>query len=154
MEKIILLNGEICFVDDEDFQKLNQFKWYLNSKRYACRHENGKTILMHREIMGNPIGYEIDHINGNGLKNTKDNLRICTHAQNLKNIKQHIDNTSGYKGVYYQKCGKRKKRWYAQIQVNGKTKLVGYYLTPEEAALAYNNCANIYYGEYAKLNEV
>jgi len=107
---------------------------------------------MHREIMDAPAGMEVDHINGNGLDNRKCNLRLATSSQNKRNQrKQRRKTSSKYKGVYWHK---RDKVWVVRIQAEGKEKYIGSYKTEQEAALAYNEAALKYHGEYAKLNEV
>lgn len=95
----------------------------------------------------------IDHINGDGLDNRKQNLRICTKSENACNRGIDRDNTSGYKGVcYISNKTKRVKRWIAQIAINKKHICIGYFHTKEEAAIAYNEAATKYHGEFAKLN--
>ena len=104
---IPLSQGQFAIVDDDDFEKINTYKWCIKKTShnlYAKRVFNMKTIDMHRFIMNPKIGYVIDHINGDGLDNRKENLRICTHSENMKNIKVRKDNTSEL-GVY---IGKRK----------------------------------------------
>ncbi len=119
MKEIQLSQGKIAVVDDEDYEYINQWKWSYLSSGYAVRSLwsllGSKTILMHRIIANTPIGMDTDHINGNRLDNRKSNLRVCTHAENTRNIPMHKDNKIGYKGV--QKHG---KSWRARILVNGK----------------------------------
>lgn len=85
MKEIPLTQGKVALVDDEDCERLNQFKWYALKRPntwYAVRNvwvENKRTaISMHREIMDASRGQEIDHKNGDGLYNLKVNLRFCT----------------------------------------------------------------------------
>ncbi|WP_252233758.1 HNH endonuclease [Clostridium sp. ZS1] len=79
---------------------------------------------MHRFIMNPPSNKLIDHINGNKLDNRKCNLRIVNKSQNAMNSKKPKNNTSGVKGVYWDK---RSKKWEASIQVNMKKKSLGYF---------------------------
>ena len=79
--------GGIALIDDEDFERVNQRKWGLSSKRYARGSINSKMILMHRFILNMPKNVDLDHINGNGLDNRKCNLRIATKSQNGGNRK-------------------------------------------------------------------
>jgi hypothetical protein len=90
----------------------------------------------------------IDHINGNTLDNRKANLRICTRAENNCNIKRRKNNTSGYKGVSFDK---RKKKWSAYISKNYKHYFLGYFVTPEEAYIAYCKASKKYHGEYGRI---
>ena len=105
MKKIELTQGKFALVDDEDFEWLNQWKWYANHLGYtwyvvrSVRYDNEvKAILMHRSILNAKIGEEIDHINHNGLDNRKKNLRICTRSQNNMN-RNKLRGTYKYKGV-------------------------------------------------------
>ena len=125
MKKIKLKNGEIVLVDDENYKKLNQYKWCLNSAGYATRRLNShKSILMHREIMNTPDNLEVDHIDGNKLDNRKDNLRNVSHSVNQLHNRLPINNTSGFKGVTWDK---RTNKWQAQIKKNGKNHFLGRY---------------------------
>ena len=109
---------------------------------------------MHRTIMKPKDGIDIDHANKNKLDNRRTNLRLCSRSQNLANKFDLNKNRSGYKGVSFFKWGNRKKRWVSQIQFRYKTLRIGYFLTPEDAALAYNEAAKEYYGEFARLNNI
>lgn len=161
--QIKLTRGKVALVDDEDFERVNQFKWYVhrvsqNKIGYASRSDtvNGKerTLQMHNLVMGSPLGFDngmvIDHISGDTLDNRKSNLRMCTRLGNARNAKRRKDNTSGYKGVYKYRDG----MWYAAICIDGKQQMFGYYRTPEEAAVVYNNAAKDHFGEFARLNDV
>ena len=156
MKTIPLTQGAFALVDDEDFEYLNQFKWCFDGG-YAHRKirisKKDIKIYMHRFILG-VEGQEVDHINGVGLDNRRENLRISTHRQNMQNRKIPSHNTTGYKGVIFKGNEKRKKKYQAHIKINGKEKYLGYYFTPQEAALAYNIAAKEYFSEYANLNKV
>lgn len=157
MKKIILTQGQFALVNDEDFEKVNQFKWCADKYKdtfYAHRriesNKNSKKIYMHRFIMGASKGFEVDHINGNGLDNRQINLRVCTHKQNIINQKMRKDNTSGYKGVSLSKKYKY-PRWRANIGVDGRQKFLGYYSNPEKAYKAYCSAAREIFGEFVRL---
>ena len=93
---------------------------------------------------------QVDHIDGNGLNNQRNNLRIVTNQQNgMNQKKQRRSTTSRYKGVCWHN---KNKGWMAGIKHNRKTIYLGCYETEEEAALAYNTEATRIFGEYAKLN--
>ena len=156
MKKIKLSQNKYALVDDIDFNYLNQYKWSAvkNSKTfYAVRNSydrNGKKtmIKMHREIMQTPRGMETDHMDENGLNNQRNNLRICTHAENSRNILIRKDNKYGIKGVYW---SKRDKIWYSRIQVNGKQIHLGSFRSKENAYTKYCEASKIYHGEFSKL---
>ena len=109
------------------------------------------TILMHRFIMNAEKGFDVDHGDSDGLNNQKYNLKICTHAENMRNMKKPSHNTSGFKGVHFYKS---RNKWTAQIQVNLKTIHLGYFKCPILAAEKYNEAAKIHFGEFAKLNQL
>jgi hypothetical protein len=102
---IALTKGKFAIVDAADYERLSRCKWTASRcgvKRYAARKSKGRTILMHRELMDPPKGMDVDHIDGNGLNNTRSNLRICTRRQNLCN-RRPSGGTSRHKGVHYRK---------------------------------------------------
>lgn len=161
MKKIKLTQGKFALVDNEDYKKLSQYKWYVVYRRntfYAVRAKyiNGKRTeeLMHRRIMGLKYkdGKFTDHINRNGLDNRKNNIRICTIAQNGWNrTGKQSNNTSGYKGVCRHPLS---NKWRAQIKVNSQTKHIGFFTLRIDAAQAYNDAAIKYFGEFANLNQI
>jgi hypothetical protein len=162
MEIIKLNRGYEALVDDEDFERVNQFRWFITINGYASRTINfksgpqeTKTQKMHRFILNVPDDMETDHINHNRLDNRKCNLRICTKSENQHNAKVRKDSISGYKGVSQRNNSiYRKKPWRAYITYKGKPKHIGYYRTALEAAIAYNMMAKEYFGEFAYLNKV
>lgn len=150
---IPLTRGTFTIVNTELLRTLNLHRWYLSfdgrKKRYVRRSEQGRTIYMHREIMNPPKGMEVDHINGNGLDNRRENLRLCTKTQNQQNANTRIFKTSIFKGVSWHKSA---KKWRAQIRVKGRLLHIGYSSSEVEAAEAYDKEAIYYFGEFAKIN--
>ena len=140
-------------IDDQDWDEASKHKWYLHrgythNTLYA-RTNTGKYHTLHRLVLKAPKGSMIDHINGNGLDNRRENLRFCTKQQNQANQKQNKGNSSGYKGVAEaSNCSK----WRAYIRHNYKQIHLGNHNTPEEAARAYDAKAKELYGEFARLN--
>src|ERR1700722_4389868 len=112
-KEIVLSKGKVALVDDDDFDRISQHKWYCNHYGYAIRksfndkipdylkpgyksiRESGKirwvaVIWLHREILNlrdNKI--EVDHIDGDPLNNQRSNLRVCSHRQNNRNKKKY-----------------------------------------------------------------
>lgn len=173
MKEIKLSRGLFAQVDDDDFEYLNQFKWYAqkcgNGRFYAARHlkkeDGAKVVLMHRVIMGLRHGDKrcIDHINLNELCNTKSNLRICNKSENGANSKKIQNKTSIYKGVFIYKNTRfnktenkitTKEYWCAGLKINYKRIHLGYFKTELEAAMAYNKRATELFGEFANLNQI
>jgi hypothetical protein len=151
--KIIPLNGGVfAQVDDADYILLRQYKWYAFKPCkiwYASRYNPKKrkcNITMHREIMKPPSTKEIDHIDGNGLNNQRNNLRICTHQQNAWNQGVKLGNTTGFKGV---KFDRSRGKYEAEIRIQGRKKFLGRFSSPTEAAQAYDRMDIKIHGEFA-----
>lgn len=153
-KQIPLTRGKFALVDDEDYERLINFKWNCTTFGYATRSiknksTNGKHVViwMHREIMNTPKGMDTDHIDGDKLNNKKTNLRICTRSQNNMNQKpQRTKYSSKYKGVYFYK---KYNKWGSQININKTKHFIGFYENEEEAAYAYNEKSKEMFGEYA-----
>lgn len=158
MKEIQLTQGKVTLVDDQDFDFLNQWKWFAHRDRntfYAERAvcPNGrkyqKTLLMHRVILGVPANLQTDHVDGNGLNNSRANLRICTNQENQRNRIAQPNTTSRFKGVAFHKST---GKWQSFIVVNKKSHYLGLFDSEVEAAHAYNEAAQQLFGEFAKLN--
>lgn len=157
-KQVILTHGQVAIVDDADFTRLSAFKWYAiraNMRKenwYAKRNcwENGKTrtVLMHRELMGEHH-VAIDHIDGDGLNNTRANLRSCSHTLNNANTERTLA-SSGYRGVYWEP---NKEKYAARISLGGRRlKRLGSFDSPIEAAKVRDDFVAELYGEFAVLN--
>lgn len=158
MREIKLTQGKIALVDDEDYERLNQWKWCAKKHRntfYAYRGvwKNGRVeyMSMHREVMGLVTngGGLIDHKDQNGLHNWKDNLRIASLSINAYNCKMNIRNTSGFRGVIWHKAA---KSFIAVIGIEKKKKHLGCFPSKVDVAKAYDEAAIQYYGKDAILN--
>jgi hypothetical protein len=152
MNTVELTRGASVIVDADDLTKITMTSWNLNSMGYAVRFKmlpSGKRTheLMHRFIMGLEYGDRrvVDHINGDKLDNRKENLRICSIAENCLNSKAHRDNKSGFKGAFLHKPS---GRWMAQIARDGKKKHLGYFSSAEEAHAAYCAAAKVLHGDF------
>ena len=155
MKEIKLTQGMVAFVDDEDYEAVNQYKWHINKKSntfYAVRTlrkpDGAPTTQKMHQLILNARG--IDHINHNGLDNRRSNLRIVTQKQNIANARSR-GGTSRFKGLYWDK---KKNKWRVQIFIRGKRKHLGMFNDEVEAARIYNFAARYVYGEYAFLNDV
>jgi hypothetical protein len=152
MKVIDSVSGIQIQIDDEDYVWASQFKWYKDSHGYAYRNAkiNGRwtTVRMHRELLNAPCGMDVDHIDGNILNNQRSNLRVCSHAQNCRNVTIRKNRkTSQYKGVSIDSA---RGCWQAYVGHRN----IGRFNSEREAALAYNVAAQKYFGEFARLNAV
>jgi hypothetical protein len=150
--RIPLTRGKFALVDAEDYYRLLQYKWQAMLGRttiYATGRADGKATKMHRLIMDAPDHLVVDHIDHNGLNNCKSNLRLCTSAQNSRNMFSSNGSTSRYKGVCWLK---REKKWDAKIRLNGKIYNLGYFTDEIAAAKAYDKKAMELHQEFACLN--
>lgn len=161
MKEIVLTQGKVALVDDEDFERLNQYKWtavkskagWYAQRKLKVKNKNGYLIKikMHRQILGLGTLKEdkilVDHKDHNGLNNQKSNLRQATSLQNGANCRNRTDGLSKYKGVNL-----RGATWVARIGVNNQRIYLGSYKTEREAALAYNEAAKKHFGDFAYLN--
>ena len=101
MKTITLTQGKFALVDDDDFAHLNLFKWYAKESKsgfYAVRKERinrhsmrgckvkkkdeRKTIRMHNAVMKPSQGYDVHHIDSDGLNNQRNNLELVTPSEN------------------------------------------------------------------------
>ena len=157
MRQIPLTQGKFALVDDEDFNWLNQWKWFAfraNCGHWDARRNisigNGDQVqaLMHRVIMGleRGDGKQVDHINCNSLDNRRENLRIVDSFGQAKNRRTRKDSSTGLKGAYPYKPG----IWRSHIRVNKKHIALGYFKSPEAAHEAYCEAAKKYHGDFAR----
>lgn len=154
MKEIALTKGKFVIVDDDLYARFTEKRWNASPTHsghfYAARAEkksDGKysTVFMHRIINNTPAGLHTDHINGNTLDNRRENLRSATHSQNQWNRSVTPGKASIYKGVCWRIYD---KKWSAKIVVNNVAYHLGYFLTEEDAARAYDKRAEKEFGEF------
>jgi hypothetical protein len=151
MHKVRLAGCFSCFVSVEDVDWAGDHKWHVQNG-YA---HNLKLGRMHRQILarmtGQPVpkGMHTDHIDRDRLNNQRDNLRICTPAENLMNRPVQQNNTGRFKGVSRER---RSGGWLARIGYQNRSIYIGHYSSEMEAAMAYDREALKLYGEFASLN--
>lgn len=147
---IPLTKGKVAIVDEADAEMVSRYRWCYLNVGYAARHEriDGKDrmILMHRFLLGASSEQLVDHINGDGLDNRRVNIRLCTKADNQRNQRRNNRNTTGYKGVSFDKA---RGKYIASIHVIGTQIHLGRFSTAEEASKAYEDAASRYHGEFA-----
>lgn len=135
-----------ALIDLEYVDVIKDYKWHINNYGYVV---NDKVGLLHRLLMNPDENLVIDHINHNPLDNRICNLRICTQQENLFNKSVRCNNTSGITGVAWYK---RRNKWTAYVNINGKKNNLGYFNTLEEATEARRRAEIEYFGEYAPTN--
>jgi hypothetical protein len=157
MKRLPLSRGKEALVDDVDYPFVSRWKWSFSTKGYAHRKvaRAGKqaTVWLHRliaERAGISLAGHIDHIDRNKLNCQRANLRAATNSQNLANRGKNRNNTSGYKGVTWDK---ERRKWLAQVQVHGRNKYLGRYDDKQDAHAAYRAAMDAHFAEYAYAGE-
>jgi hypothetical protein len=153
--------GKFALVDDEDYDLVSQFKWYVpqhprdyartNSKKATryCKSFSRYGAEMHHLVLKYRGSMQIDHIDGDSLNNQKSNLRFCNRFQNQGNSKLHIKNKSGYRGVCWHK---ENQQWRASIGGGKHMVCIGYFDDLICAVVAYDQHAIERYREFARPN--
>lgn len=152
MKEIKLTRDKFALVDDEDYENLNQYKWTFHAQGYAYNQSilgNKICVLMHRLITNAQKGQFVDHINHNKLDNRRENLRVCSQSQNGGNSIMSKNNTTGYKGVSFDK---KSQNYHAYIMLNRKRINLGRFDNAKDAAIAYDIKAKEIWGEFALIN--
>lgn len=169
MKKLVLNDGQVAYVDDEDFKWIGAFGTWSYYKRggYAYTREriapgNGpgclrhiamhRVIAIHHGIIPDDANCIVDHIDRNRLNNQKSNLRMADQTQNSANrSKAKSKTTSKFKGVSFDK---KRKLYRAYCRVGGKMIHGGYFKDEKRAAERYNELAKEHFKEFAVFNEV
>lgn len=175
MKTICLSTKQYSLVSDEDYEKVNKYKWYgcvkKNGNVYARRKQwirdqdrptivnhprkKGekrvvygyyKDISIHRFIMNAPDNMEVDHINGNTLDNRRENLRLATKNQNMMNAKRRKDAKNPIKGIIYDK---KNNAFRPFISINGKMRCFKRCKNIEDAIAVRKQAELEYYGNFA-----
>jgi hypothetical protein len=153
-----LSDGSVALISDEDAVLVAGKGWHRDQKpgshtSYAVhatsRGGHPITVLMHRLILAAPVGWQVDHRNGDGLDNRRGNLRLSTSGQNQANADLRSDSVSGVRGVSWES---QTQRWRARLRFDGVDVSLGRFETIEEAAEVYAEAANRYFGEFARQN--
>jgi len=167
MKFLGLTRGYYAVVDDEDYERLSQYKWHAAPRKrkvYAARCRRvaegpgPQRRMLHYEVLNLPCplgeGRQIDHVNGNPLDCRKRNLRTCTFSENGANRPAlRKRQASKYKGVtYVKKHGYHKAGWVATIKFRGDRRYLGFFQDEQSAMKAYNVAAYRCFGKFAYLN--
>lgn len=140
------------FVSDEDFERTSKHTWWLDRMGRPQTDIKYKRLLITRFIMTPPNGMVVDHINGDQLNNTRENLRICTREENQRNRTiLNKNSTSGHRGVSWDKF---RKKWVAQLSIKYKHIYLGRFDKIEDAVSVVSQEIIKRHGEYANLTSV
>ena len=150
-----VING-IIKVDLEDVDKILAYKRniILNSSGYACLYHNNTQLFVHRIIMNLPDRYDeetkliVDHINGDRTDNRKSNLRVISKRLNSMNCKTYKNNSSGRKGVHW---NKKLQKWAAAIQLNHVNLHLGVFEDYNDAVEAREQAEKDLFGEFNRV---
>ena len=144
-KQIELSRGKVAIVDADDYRHTSEHKWSFTHYGYAVSWIGGRMVLMHRWLLGANDSQEVDHVNMDRLDNRRENIRVCTRSQNIANRNAPVNNTSGFKGVTWDKPHKMYRAQMAHV-------FLGLFADPAEAARAYDVAAKEHFGEFARLN--
>lgn len=155
--EVPLTQGFVALIDDEDAERVALRKWCAQRGNtggyYAISPRQWRArvpaVLLHRYILEAPQGVKVDHIDQNPMNCRRENLRLATQSQNGCNRGKQANNTSGFKGVYWHREG---KKWYVKIKARGENHYRGMFVDPAEAARVYDSLARELHGEFACLN--
>jgi hypothetical protein len=152
-KSIPLSQGKSALVDDEDYDRLNAYEWFLSGTGYAVgfvpRDDKFRLEYLHRFITQAAEGQLVDHINGDSLDNRQTNLRFATPRQNVQNKRLSSLSLTGLKGVGYHRD---RRKYHARIQLQGICFHLGFFDDAKTAALAYDEAARLLFGEFAACN--
>ena len=152
--RLRLPSGVVAVVDDGDFESVSSFDWRLfftKGRQMFAVTDHG--LLMHRFLTDAPHGVTVDHVNLDGLDNRRSNLRWLTPSQAVLTNRARAVRTpldGRFKGISH--IEGRTRPWRAAISVEGKQQFLGYHLTDEEAARAYDDAARRFFGTFAQTN--
>ena len=153
--EIPLTQGQVAIVDAASYDMVRDRSWWAMFNRdtnswYAFGWIGGRNTGMSRDILGNPPGLEVDHVNHDTLDNRLSNLRVATGSCNTANRRARSSATSRFKGVSWKAPN---RQWVAQIAVRKRKLHIGLFRDEEAAARAYDAAARQHFGEFAFTNE-
>lgn len=130
---------------------IRKFHWCMSvsPRQFYVRatSASGQGALLQTVLMPAPTGFFTDHRDGDTLNNRLSNLRICTRGQNRSNSKLNKNNTTGFKGIHF---NRKDKKWVARISHQGRRIVLGTFLTIEQAVKERSLAEKEYHGEYAR----
>jgi hypothetical protein len=149
---IPLTKGMFATIDRADADRVAGRRWSAtkSTKKWYARTSDGHSWhYLHRFLLNAPDGVEVDHADNDGLNCRRSNIREASSSQNKCNRTAQPNNTSGFKGVIWDKA---RKKWRAEIQFQGKSHHLGRFDTAEDAALAYDTKSRELHGDFSRTN--
>lgn len=144
---VTLVSGLQVLMDLEDALRFVGVPLFVASNGYVKVGAKGwPDPFLHRLIGGASEDQVVDHINGSPLDNRKENLRVCTQAENNRNKRLRSNNQTGITGVYWDA---RRLVWAAQISVSNRTVPLGRHASLLDACAARRSAEIRSHGEYA-----
>lgn len=134
-----------ALVDEADLPLIAGLTLRLRKHGHVEFKRDGRTQTLHRLLLDAQPGQSVDHINGNPMDNRRANLRLCSHAENMQNRRIHRNNSTGFKGVWFDA---RRGTFRAQVSAFGKKHCLGSFTSAQEAAQAYLAKAAELHGEF------
>jgi hypothetical protein len=144
-------NGDEFYFDIEDYDLIKDYHWHLDRDGYIVACTGNTTVKMHRIVTKCPSGYDVDHIYHKPNDNRKSQLRICKRQHNIMNSKIPSNNTSGVKGVCWDKS---RNLWEAYIKINQRKKHLGRFADFQDAVEARRRAENELFGEFSYENSI
>lgn len=137
-------------IDHQDHAEWKGYAIGLFKKRYPAFTKGFLHRVIAQKHLGCVKGQEVDHRNNNTLDCRRLNLRVCSKSENNRNKGPQINNSSlhGYKGVARYADGS----YRAQIALHGKTKCIGFFANPREAAIAYDIYSRRFHEGFGRVN--
>ena len=157
MTRVPLSKGLVALVDDADAERVTRFKWHavrrgrvVHAMRTAKRDGGRATVYLHRWLLDAPAGLEVDHRNGNGLDNRRENLRLCTHAQNAVNHRRDsARKISQFHGVCW---NERRNRWRVVICAGARVNGVARQIEDTRSKSKHSSSSNISFSSWCVLS--
>lgn len=131
---IILTRNGLIMIDATDIRLCQRYHWCIDKKSgYCVTQTGGKKQYMHRLVMGNPAGEQVDHINGCKSDNRRCNLRIASPS--LNQLNRQRANTNSKSQTIGVRWRPDIKKWEASITFNGQYRYLGVYRNKIEAVI-------------------
>ena len=142
-------DGTKFLFDKIDADLIKSRGWHMNVKGYVCGKEKRRERPLHKLLIKSDSGFDIDHINRNKMDCRRSNLRVCTHHENCINQSLRKTSTTGFIGVSF---SKKSRKYESYIHHNGYKLCLGFFLSPQEAAIHRDAAASAIFGKYCYLN--